>query len=76
MQTGPRFLTIPVTRHDPAYGNPDFGGQLYTAGQATVGSYYNIFRFAGAQARRLLLDTAAQQWNVPIDELATISSGP
>jgi isoquinoline 1-oxidoreductase beta subunit len=69
-----KVSTIPVTRHDPAYGNPDFGGQLYTAGQATVGSYYNIFRFAGAQARRLLLDTAARQWNVPIDELATISS--
>jgi isoquinoline 1-oxidoreductase beta subunit len=60
-----------VTRHDPAYGNPDFGGQLFTAGQASVESYYNILRFAGAQARRVLLDTAASHWTVPVNELMT-----
>jgi isoquinoline 1-oxidoreductase beta subunit len=64
-----RVKVIPVTRHDPAFGNPDFGGQLYTAGQASVESFFNILRHAGAQARRMLLDTAAQHWSVPVAEL-------
>ena len=66
-----KIKIIPVTRHDPAYGNPDFGGQLYTAGQASVQSYYDILRVAGAQARRLLLETASQHWQVPVTDLVT-----
>jgi len=66
-----RVRVIPVTRHDEAYGNPDFGGQLFTAAQASVESYFTIMRRAGAQARRILLQTAAKQWNVPLSELGT-----
>ncbi len=62
---------ILVTKHDPAYGNPDFGGQLYTAGQASVESYYELLRHAGAQARRILMLTAARLWSVPLAELST-----
>ncbi len=65
---------VPVTRHDEAYGNPDFGGQLFTAGQASVESYFPIMRRAGAQARRVLLTMAAEYWSVPIAELATENS--
>lgn len=66
-----RVKVIPVIRHDPAYGNPEFGGQLFTAGQASVEGYYDVLRYAGAQARRVLLDTAALHWSVPLAELDT-----
>ena len=65
-----------VSRHDPAYGNPVAFGYygfpiMYTAGSAALRGYFNAMRQAGAQARRFLLDAAAAQWGVPVDELAT-----
>ena len=69
-----KVKVIPVTRHDPAYGNPDFGGQLYTAGQASIESYFNIMRHAGAQARLILVDAASRHWGVPHAELVTETS--
>lgn len=66
-----RVKVIPVTKHDPAYGNPDFGGQLFTAAQASVESYFNIMRHGGALARRILIDTAAEHWGVATAEITT-----
>lgn len=65
-----------VSRHDPAYGNPVAFGYygfpiMYTAGSAALRGYFNAMRQAGAQARRFLLDAAAAQWGVPVEELAT-----
>jgi len=65
-----------VSRHDPAYGNPVAFGYygfpiMYTAGSAALRGYFNAMRQAGAQARRFLLDAAAAQWSVPVEELTT-----
>ena len=65
-----------VSRHDPAYGNPAAFGYygfpiMYTAGSAALRGYFNAMRQAGAQARKFLLDAAAAQLDVPVEELAT-----
>ena len=65
-----------VSRHDPAYGNPLAFGYygfpiMYTAGSAALRGYFNAMRQAGAQARKFLLDAAAAQWGVPVEELTT-----
>ncbi|HET7448296.1 MAG TPA: hypothetical protein VFJ49_10360, partial [Methyloceanibacter sp.] len=61
--------------HDEAYGNPFSGDEQRsrprahdfntTASFATRG-YFMPMRLAGAQARRVLLEAAAQKWGVPI----------
>src|SRR6266404_1352257 len=53
------------------YGNPTFGGMMYTAGSAAVTSYYKPLRTIGAQVRRVLLDNAARKLGVSVDELTT-----
>src|SRR5690606_18651807 len=61
----------PVT-HDPeTYGNPNTGGLLYTAGSSSVQGYFDIMRRAGAEARRILIYTAAQHWAVPVAEVGS-----
>ena len=62
---------VPAPPEDRIYGNPGFGGTMYTAGSNAVRSYYNGHRIVGAQVRRVLLDNAAKRWNVPVDELTT-----
>jgi len=57
------------------YGNPDpllNGGQASLASIAVAG-YYMPLRMAGAQARRVLIDSVARSWNVPAAELRTES---
>src|SRR5437868_7965104 len=56
---------------DAIYGNPGFGGMMYTAGSNAVRSYYQPLRTFGAQVRRVLLDNAANKLGVPLDELTT-----
>lgn len=55
------------------YGNPHelFKGAQITAASVSVPGYYMPLRMAGAQARRVLLDNVARQWNVPVAELTT-----
>ncbi|WP_208353259.1 molybdopterin-dependent oxidoreductase [Pseudaestuariivita rosea] len=53
------------------YGNPVFGGILFTAGSAAVEGYYPILRQAGAQVRQALILTAAAHWSVPREEVTT-----
>ena len=60
-----------VSFHDEAYGNPFFQNMLYTAGSLTVQAYFEPLRRAGAQARKLLLQSAAAHWDVPVGELVT-----
>ena len=57
------------------YGNPDAilnGGQASLASIAVAG-YYTPLRMAGAQARRVLIDSVAERWKVPASELRTES---
>src|SRR5262245_44296489 len=56
---------------DAIYGNPGFGGMMYTAGSNAVRSYYQPLRTFGAQVRRVLLDNATNKLGVPVDELKT-----
>ena len=57
------------------YGNPH---ELLNGGQASLASiavagFYMPLRIAGAQARRVLIDSVAQNWKVPVSELRTES---
>ena len=62
---------VPAPVNEKIYGNPGFGGMMYTAGSNAVTSYYKNLRLFGAQARRVLLDNAAKKFGVPVEELST-----
>ena len=62
---------VPAPVNEQIYGNPGFGGMMYTAGSNAVTSYYRPLRTFGAQVRRVLLDNAARKLGVPVEELTT-----
>lgn len=62
---------VPAPTVEAIYGNPGYGGMMYTAGSNAVTSYYKPLRQFGAQVRRVLLDNAAKKWDVPTSELTT-----
>lgn len=62
---------VPAPPLDHIYGNPGFGGMMYTAGSNAVTSYYRPLRMIGAQVRRVLLENAARKLGVPVEELTT-----
>jgi isoquinoline 1-oxidoreductase beta subunit len=47
---------------------------MFTVGSRTTKSFYPVMRKAGAQARYLLLHSAATYWSIPIGELTTMES--
>ena len=55
------------------YGNPHelFKGAQITAASVSVPGYFTPLRIAGAQARRVLIDSVANDWKVPASELST-----
>ena len=63
-----KVVAAPMNR---AFGNPGFGGLQVTGASRSTPGYYMPLRLAGAQARRVLLDAVAAQWNVPVTELTT-----
>lgn len=62
---------VPAPPIDQVYGNPGFGGMMYTAGSNAVTGYYRPLRIMGAQVRRVLLDNAARKLGVPVEELTS-----
>src|SRR5262245_52118703 len=48
-----------------------FPGAQVTLASVSVPSYYTVLRTAGGQARKVLLDSVAKEWNVPVEELTT-----
>ncbi len=44
---------------------------MFTVGSRTTNSYYTTMRKAGAQARFVLLSSAAAHWQVPVGEVTT-----
>ena len=66
-----RVEIVPAPPIDAVYGNPEFDGQMYTAGSAAVSGYFDSLRRFGAQVRRVLLDNVARHWSVPVGELST-----
>ena len=55
---------------DKVYGNPRYGF-MYTAGSASVPTYFKPLRMHAAQARRVLINSVAEKWAVPAAELTT-----
>jgi len=66
-----KVRVVPAPVIEKIYGNPGFGGMMYTAGSNAVRSYYKPLRLFGAQVRLVLLDNVAKHWSVPIAELTT-----
>jgi isoquinoline 1-oxidoreductase subunit beta len=62
---------MPAPAIEAIYGNPGFGGMMYTAGSNAVTSYYRPLRLFGAQVRRVLMDNAGKKLGVPLEELTT-----
>ena len=55
---------------DQAIGDPRYGDQN-TDGSHSIRSFYDVMRQAGATARFMLIQAAAQQWNVAPAECVT-----
>ncbi len=47
---------------------------MFTVGSRTTKSYYPVMRKAGAQARYVLVYSAARHWEVPVEEITTSNS--
>src|SRR5205814_4603283 len=64
-----KVRVAPAPPVEATFGNPGFGGMMYTAGSNAVTSYYKPIRQFGAQVRRCLRDNAAKHWGVPANRL-------
>jgi isoquinoline 1-oxidoreductase subunit beta len=62
---------VPAPVIEKIYGNPAFGGALFTAGSTAVSAYFTPLRTFGAQVRLVLLESVSRRWKVPIEELTT-----
>ncbi len=54
-----------------SFGNRLFGGAMTTGASRTTQGYYQQLRLVGAQTRKVLLASVAQEWKVPVGELST-----
>ncbi len=55
---------------DEVYNHPILRTQMVVA-SISVRGFWMPCRMAGAQARRVLMDAAAERWGVPVDQLST-----
>lgn len=53
------------------YGNPQLGGAVYVVASRTTDGFWDKARMHGAQARRVLMQAAADKWGVPLAEVST-----
>jgi isoquinoline 1-oxidoreductase beta subunit len=53
------------------YGNPQLGGAVYVVASRTTDGFWDKARNHGAQARRVLMQAAADKWGVPLSEVGT-----
>ena len=53
------------------YGNPMFGGQMVTYGSGAIRGYWDKIRLQAAAVRRVLMQSAADKWGVPLAEVRT-----
>jgi isoquinoline 1-oxidoreductase subunit beta len=56
---------------EQAFHNNALFGRQFTGGSMGVASYWNPMRNAGASARYMLVEAAAQTWGVPAAEITT-----
>ena len=57
-------------RIEQALADGQYGDQL-TGGSVSVSTYHDVLRHAGATARQMLINAAAQQWNVEAETCTT-----
>jgi len=60
-----RFTQAPA---EEQYGDPNWGNMHLTGGSTSVRNMYEPLRKLGAAARAMLVQAAAQTWNVPVSE--------
>ncbi|WP_080054468.1 xanthine dehydrogenase family protein molybdopterin-binding subunit [Spirosoma aerolatum] len=66
LDTDWKQVVVDMAPHD----NVKFGSQ-FTGGSQSVRAYWKPLRTAGAAARQMLREAAAQSWQVPADEVTT-----
>lgn len=66
-----KVRVVPAPLDAKKYGNPYYNNSLAYASSMTVSAYFTPLRIVGAQARRVLMQAAADKWNVPLAELST-----
>ena len=66
-----KLRIVPSPDNAAIFGNPVWNGDLTTFGSGTVRGYWDKVRLVGAQARKVLLLTAADQMSAPLAELST-----
>ncbi|MDC0004658.1 molybdopterin-dependent oxidoreductase, partial [Porticoccaceae bacterium] len=66
-------ITVKLAPHTPEYHHATYKMRL-TGGSTSVSSSWEALRVAGAMARALIVDAAAQQWGVAANTLQTQSS--
>lgn len=64
---------VEFSPQDPEIYGSDWGSRkmMLAVGSRTTAGYYPIMRQAGAQARALLMQSVAEEWQVPVEELST-----
>jgi isoquinoline 1-oxidoreductase subunit beta len=53
------------------FGNPIFGGMMVTYGSGSIRGYWDKVRLQAAAVRNVLMQAAADHWQVPLGELNT-----
>lgn len=53
------------------FGNPIFGGMMVTYGSGSIRGYWDKVRLQAAAVRSVLMQAAADHWQVPLGELHT-----
>jgi len=66
----PHSMTVEFAGIHPAFFNPELGVQL-TGASTSIKTSWERLREAGATARAMLIEAAAQQWQVSADSLST-----
>lgn len=61
---------VPPARPE-LYGNPQLGGTVYVVASRTIDGFWDKARMHGAQARRVVMQAAADKWGVPLSEIST-----
>ena len=64
-----RVVSAPA--NDALYGNTVFGGRQGTGGSTAIREAHAQMRQAGAAARQMLVEAAAEAWGVPAGEITT-----
>ena len=65
----PAAIEVQLAGAHPDYGNPEFGGVQITGGSTAIKAHYYPLRQAGALARALLIEAAANELGLPKQSL-------